>query len=213
MKNASDLMPLCLITNRRRSAGPFLEAIEAGLRGGVTAVEVREPDLVGRQIYDLCLRVREMTNQTGAALLVNDRLDVAEAVGADAVHLSWRSLPVDAAKRVAAGKLLVGASVHDAGEAEAAEEAGADYVIYGPIFPTSSKPNGPPSKGVESIAKVRNAIRIPFFVVGGISPANVSQLRGTGASGIAVVSAILGSTEPEAASEKLLAAFKGEETA
>jgi thiamine-phosphate diphosphorylase len=149
-------------------------------------------------------RLRAMT-QERALLIVNGRLDVAQVCGADGVHLPERGPSVAAARRLAGDGLIIGRSVHCAEEAVKAQDEGADYVQVGAIFPTRSHP-GPPA-GLALLEGVAARVAIPVLAVGGISAANVGQVMQAGASGAAVISAVLASPSPAAAARRLAEAM------
>ena len=109
------------------------------LAGGVDAVQLRERDLSARELHDLALKLRAITRKAGAALIVNQRLDVALAAGADGVHLGWRSLNPAAVRKLAGEKFLIGISCHDGPQIHSAEETRANYALLGPVFHTPSK--------------------------------------------------------------------------
>jgi thiamine-phosphate pyrophosphorylase len=140
--------------------------------------------------------------QTGARLAINDRLDVALAVGAHGVHLAGQSLPVDAAVHVAGGRLLIGRSVHSLSEAVQAAAAGADYVTFGHVFPTSTHPGLAP-RGLAELRAIVEAVDVPVLAIGGINVDNLEDVMATGCAGIAVISAILVADDPGAAALRL----------
>jgi len=197
---------LYLITDRQQTAGQSLpDVIEAALRGGVRAVQVREKDLAPRQLYPLACELRRLTRQYGARLLINDRIDIALAVQADGVHLTTTSLPVAVARRALGSEALIGVSTHNLAEAQAAAEGGADFLVFGPVFHTPSKaPYGEPV-GLTALRAVRRAVNIPTLAIGGIKKGNVEQVLAAGADGIAVISAIIAAADPAAATRELLA--------
>jgi thiamine-phosphate pyrophosphorylase len=135
-------------------------------------------------------------------LSVNDRLDVALASGADGVHLAGQSLPVEAAVQLAAGRVLVGRSVHALDEAVAVARAGADYVTFGHVFPTSSHPGLPP-RGLDQLREIVDAVDIPVLAIGGITVENLDAVLATGCAGVAVISAILSNPDPRDAAARL----------
>jgi thiamine-phosphate pyrophosphorylase len=139
-------------------------------------------------------------------LSINDRLDVALALGAGGVHLAAKSLPVRVACEVADGRLLVGRSVHGLQESIQAAKDGADYLTYGHVFPSTSKPGLPP-RGLDELRQIVEVVDIPVLAIGGITIENVDQVLATGCAGIAVISAILSSPEPERAAAELRAAL------
>jgi thiamine-phosphate pyrophosphorylase len=150
--------------------------------------------------------LRGITRAAGARLSINDRIDVALGVDADGVHLAGQSLPVRAAREVCGGRLLVGRSVHGLEEATSAAEAGADYVTFGHVFPTTSKPGMPP-RGVRILAEIVEAVEVPVLAIGGINAANLDEVLATGCAGIALISAILSAAEPGLATAELRAAL------
>jgi thiamine-phosphate pyrophosphorylase len=146
--------------------------------------------------------------QHRAHLAINDRLDVALAVGADGVHLAAQSLPVDAAVSLAAGRALVGRSVHGLDEAIRVAEAGVDYVTFGHVFPTSTHPGLPP-RGLSELHAIVQAVDIPVLAIGGITVENLDDVLATGCAGVAVISAILSNPDPCEAAARLRRALDG----
>ncbi len=200
---------LMLITDRQlfgtepAASERLLEAVEAALEGGVTAVQLREPELSARELYELALPLREMTKQRGAALIVNDRIDVALAAEADAAQLGWRSLEVKAARAAAGQRLKIGFSAHSLADAQRAEEEGADYLILGPIFPTPSKAGLVEVVGLWQLAKITYDVKLPIIGVGGIDSGNAVYVIDSGAKGVAVIRAILDQDDPARAAREL----------
>jgi thiamine-phosphate pyrophosphorylase len=201
---------LYVITDRQQSGRrPLLTVVEAALRGGARAFQLREKDLQPRDLYLLALRMRQLTQVYGARLLINDRLDVALAVNADGVHLTPTSLPASVARRLLGPDRLLGVSTHNLAEAQAAAEEGADFVVFGPVFFTPSKaPYGQPI-GLDALRAVRAALGLPILAIGGIKKANLDQVIAAGADGIAVISAVISADDPAAATQDLLATLDG----
>lgn len=197
---------LVLVTDRRAARdGALVPAVRAALDAGLPAVQLREKDLAGRALFALAEELRAATAATGALLLVNDRVDVALAVGADGVHLPGGGLPVDVARRLLPAGALVGVSTHAPGEA-----AGADYAFFGPVWATPSKAAFGPPQGTDALrAAVGAAGDVPVLAIGGVTAARVAEARAAGAAGVAVVAAILGAGDPAAATRDLLAALAG----
>lgn len=202
-------LSLCLVTDRGQTRGRDLIAIvEECLAAGLPAVQVREKDLSPADLAALCRRLRGPTRARGALLIVNDRADVALAVGADAVQRTHASLPIEDLKALADKRLLVGASVHSLAEARAAEAAGADWITFGPIYDTPSKrPYGPP-QGLAALETITGAIAIPVVAIGGITPGRVREVMRAGATGVAVIAAILAADSPARATEEILGHLK-----
>jgi thiamine-phosphate pyrophosphorylase len=169
--------------------------------GGVDVVQVRAPAATARELLDLTLAVRGRIGRR-ARLVVNDRVDVALAAGADGVHLGERSLPPELARRLLGAGGYVGASVHSAGAALAAERGGADSVTFGHVFGTASHPDLPP-RGLAGLREVAGAVRLPVIAIGGIDAGRVPAVLAHGAAGVAVISAILGAADPAEAARAL----------
>jgi thiamine-phosphate pyrophosphorylase len=195
---------LYLVTDRLRArGGDLIASVGRALAGGVRAVQLREKELPGGKLYELALALRELTARHGARLLVNDRVDVALAAGADGVHLGAASVPPEEARRLLGPDALIGCSTHDLRELAAAGAGGADFVTFGPVYDTPSKaPYGPPV-GVEALRRACAASRIPVFALGGIGAGNVGEVLGAGAWGVGAIGAILAAPDPEAAARDL----------
>jgi len=197
---------LYVVTDAQQSGGrPLLTVVEAALRGGARAFQLREKDLTPRQLYPLALEMRRLTQAYGARLLINDRIDVALAVNADGVHLTTVSLPAHVARQLLGPERLIGISTHNLAEVQAAAQGGADFLVFGPVFFTPSKaPYGQPV-GLDALRAVRAAVTLPILAIGGIKKANLDQVLAAGAEGIAVISAIISADDPTAATQDLLA--------
>jgi thiamine-phosphate pyrophosphorylase len=203
-----DELRLCLVTDRTQTRGrELVTVVSECLAAGLPAVQVREKDLGAADLALLCRRLVAPIRAAGAMLVVNDRADVALAVGADAVQRTHASLPVDDLRALAAGRLRVGASVHSLDEALDAELKGADWVTYGPVYDTPSKRAYGSPQGLERLAAVARGLRIPVIAIGGITPERVKEVRQAGARGVAVISAILAADSPAAATRRFLAAL------
>jgi len=191
-------MTLCYVTDRKglsaspgQQADALVEKIEIAARAGVDWIQVREKDLSGRALAALVLQAFERV-PAGCRILVNDRLDVAYALEADGVHLGEGSLPVQEARRLVrdrkqARDFLVGASTHSLEAAFAAEKAGADYVIFGPVYATPSKALFGPPQGIERLAEVCHTVSLPALAIGGITVENARACVEAGAAGIAAI--------------------------
>ncbi|MCE5336179.1 MAG: thiamine phosphate synthase [Desulfobacteraceae bacterium] len=178
------------VTCERLSAGRSdPEVLEGIIAGGARIVQLREKDLCERDFFRLAEIYRERTARAGILLIINDRVDVAIAVGADGVHLGQDDFPVPAARRIAPD-LLIGASSHNLEEALRAQEEGADYVNIGPIFQTGTKQGIEHFLGPEAIGEIAPHLSIPFTVMGGIKESNVGLVIAMGAKKVAVVTAV-----------------------
>jgi len=181
-----DELALCLVTDRRETGGRDLVAVvELCLTVGLPAVQLREKDLGARELEVLGRRLRELTAAANARLIVNDRVDVALAVGADAVQRTHTSLPVGQIRAIADKRLRIAASVHSITEAVAAESDGADWVVFGPIYETASKVKYGPPQGLAALERVVQSVDIPVIAIGGITPARVRDVMSAGARGVA----------------------------
>ena len=190
-----------VITEAFCAGRPALEILAQTLAAGVRLVQLREKDREDRDLYRRALEFRRQTAAAGALFIVDDRLDIALAAGADGVHLGQGDLPVDAARRLAP-ELLIGASTHSLEEALAAEDAGASYVNIGPIFATQTKEAATPL-GVEAIDLIAPSLRIPWTTMGGIKKENIRQVVARGARHPAVMTAVTAAADPGAAAREL----------
>ncbi len=202
--------PLYLVTDRHQTAGrPLVPLIEQALRAGARAVQLREKDLDTRPVLALAEELLPIIRRHGAALLVNDRIDIALALDADGVHLRAASLPVRVARRLVGARRLLGVSVHSADEAARAESEGADFAVLGPIYETASKRAFGPPIGLRAVEEASRRCRIPIFGIGGITPARASDVRRAGAHGVAVISSVLAAASVESAVKEFMAALNG----
>jgi thiamine-phosphate pyrophosphorylase len=204
-----DELSLCLVTDRTQTRGRDLVSVVGEcLAAGLPAVQVREKDLGAADLAFLCRRLLAPARDVGAMLVVNDRVDVALAVGAGAVQRTHASLPIDDIRAIAGRRLRIGASVHSLQDAMDAELKGAHWVTYGPVYETPSKrPYGPP-QGLERLAEVARGLRIPVIAIGGITPERVKEVREAGARGVAAISFILAADSPAAATRRFLEALQ-----
>lgn len=171
------------------------------IRGGANVVQLREKEMPSGLLLEVALRLRELTR--GRALLfVNDRVDVALACDADGVQLGEKAMPLHTARQLTRDKMLLGRSVHDLEGVIAASGQGADLLIVGSIFPTSSHPNEA-SIGTDTLRKIGQNVSIPVLGIGGIAENNIGKVVRAGAHGAAVVRAIMSSSNPESATNKL----------
>lgn len=196
---------LYLVTDRNLSLGrPIEDVVLAAVRGGVTCVQLREKECSAGEFLDLALRLKLELNGRGVPLIINDRLDVALAAGADGVHLGQSDIPLQMAKRLSAGRLLIGISAASVEDAVRAEAGGADYVGISPVFSTPTKTDTAEPQGLDGVRKIRQAVKIPIVGIGGLNASNAGQVIRSGANGIAVVSAVVSAPDPEKAARDLL---------
>ena len=196
---------LYLITDRKLTQGRDLCAVlERALDGGVKAIQLREKDLDGKEIFALADKLSVICHRYNAELFINDRIDVALAVDAAGVQLGKTSLPIATARRLMGSGKLIGYSTHSPQEAKQAERAGADFVLFGPVYFTPSKaPYGAP-QGLTPLKETVGQIALPVYAIGGINPANLAQTMNTGIHGIALISAIIAANDPTAEAKKII---------
>ncbi len=192
---------LLLVTDRTRVFGLLEDAVAEAVAGGVNAVQLREKDLPAGELLQTAQRLRTITKGR-ALLLINDRLDVALACEADGIHLPENGLPPKVARQVGGNDLYLGRSVHSVAAAQQAARSGADYLVVGTIYATSSHP-GDPASGTGLITEVAHVVDLPLVGIGGITPEKVHEVIQAGATGGAVISAILGARQPRAAAKAL----------
>lgn len=192
-----------LVTDRARlrRAASLGAVASLAVSGGVNVVQLREKDLPGGDLYRTAIELHSILRGR-ALLLVNERADVALASGADGVQLPEDGLPIKAVRDIVGESCVIGHSVHSAGAALRAEQDGADYVIVGNIFETSSKP-GRPAAGVDLVRAVSEAVRVPVIAIGGITAENAGDVIEAGADGVAVIGAIMDAGDPKQAAERL----------
>ena len=199
--------PLYLITDRNQVANghTLYTAVEAALQGGVKAVQLREKDLSPDALLPLAKELRTLTIRYGALLFINDNIDIAFAVKADGVHLGCHSQPTDVIRMKVGRKMLIGVSTHSKAEIELASEQGADFVTFGPVYATPSKAKYGDPQGLEKLAEACRDSSIAVFALGGITPERATEVKQVGATGIALISAIIASPDPRASAEAFTA--------
>jgi thiamine-phosphate pyrophosphorylase len=191
-----------LITDRKWSGDGLSRIVGEALLGGVDCIQVREKGGPARELYASALELLLPTEKAGAKLLINDRIDVALACKAHGVHLAAKSLPPKVARDLLGENPLLGCSIHTLAEAREAANAGADYITFGHVYPTSSKPGLPP-RGVRELSEIVESVEVPVLAIGGIDESNVQEVLATGCAGIAVISTISAAQNPRLAAERL----------
>lgn len=213
------MFPLYLITDpilyagagdRRRSTDDpqkmLLQAVWQAMEGGARLIQYRDKERPRGQMYETAKRLRKMTAERGATLIINDQIDLALAVRADGVHLGQEDLPLWVARKMLGNEMIVGLSTHTLEEAIHAESEGADYIGFGPLFQTKTKGDARSPVGIASIAEIKRKVRIPLYAIGGIQLAHLSELITAGVDGVAVISALSGDIRANVA--EWLAIFK-----
>lgn len=180
-----------LITNRRQTGGrPLIAALQAAAQAGIKAVQLREKDLTPRELFALAVEARSVLAPLGARLLLNDRADIAGAAQLSGVHLTSTSLSPAAARCCLPVATLVGVSTHTLVEARYAEQFGADFITFGPVYATPSKAAYGEPRGLAALREVCAALRLPVFALGGITPERIPPCLDAGAHGVAAISAL-----------------------
>ena len=209
MQPRSPIFNLYLVTDRKLTSDrDLLWVLEQALQGGGKGIQLREKDLGGRDLFFLAEKVKTLCDAHHASLLINDRVDVAMAVDADGVHLGGASVSVRTARSLIGAHKLIGVSIHSLAEAEASEQAGADFLVFGPVYFTPSKaPYGDP-QGLGQLKKVVEKISIPVYSIGGIKADNIAAVRATGINGVSLISAIISAPYPRLAAEEIIRAME-----
>ena len=198
-----------LVSDRTQTRGrDLLWVIEQALDGGVRAVQLREKDLGGGELFALAEKMQALCERYAAALLINDRIDVALAVDAAGVQLSKLSLPIATARELLGRDKWIGASIHSLDEAGPAEAGGADFLVFGPVYFTPSKASFGAPQGLAALKQIVKASAIPVYGIGGITAQNVTDVRETGARGIALISGIITAPEPRDCARALVSLFR-----
>lgn len=175
---------ICLVTGGG-PPGALLTLIRDAALAGVDLIQVREPGLEDRILVALTREAVDAARQTHCRVVVNDRLDIARAANAAGVHLRSASVSAKRVRGLVAGSFLVGRSVHNRQEALSAAESGCDYLIFGTVFPSRSKPPDHPVAGLEQLHEMAMAVQIPVLAIGGISTENAASAIAAGAAGVA----------------------------
>ncbi|BHH82054.1 thiamine phosphate synthase [Desulforhopalus sp. 52FAK] len=195
---------LYLVTDRTLSLGRTNTAIvEQAVAGGVTCVQLREKDCSTREFVQQGLALRELLTPLGIPLIINDRLDVALAVGAQGVHLGQDDMHIVDARCILGADAIIGISVESPTDAKDAAVAGADYLGISPVFSTPTKTDTAPPLGLEGVRLIRQEVDLPLVAIGGINEGNCAAVIDAGADGLAVVSALVSSASPKDAAIRL----------
>ena len=202
---------LYLVTDRMLMRTKTLgEAVEQAVIGGCTIVQLREKEILSLDFYVLASEMKKITDRYGIPLIINDRMDIAMAVGAAGIHIGQKDIPADIARKVIGKDMLLGVSAVSAAEAVNAAKAGADYLGVGAMFPTRTKPDAG-FVSMEELGRIRKAVDIPIVVIGGISKENAMLFQPMGIDGLAVVSAVIAQPDIKKSAADLRSLFFGKE--
>ncbi len=182
--------PLYLITDTQIAGLSHIKIVRRAIDAGIRTIQLREKNLPKKEIYNMAISIRHITIAHKVLFIVNDYVDIALAVNADGVHLGQEDMPVEDARRIMGKGKLIGISTHRIDQAIKAQEGGADYIGFGPMFHTTTKDAGNP-KGIIALRKIRAHIGIPIVAIGGITWENVNEILNSGAEAVAVASGIL----------------------
>lgn len=196
---------LYLITDRKSTQGrDLLRVLEQALDGGVEAIQLREKDLSGRDLFQLADRIAALCQRYNAQFFINDRLDVALAVDAAGVQLGRTSLPIETARGLLGAGKLIGFSSHSLEEAKQAEWWKADFILFGPVFFTPSKALYGAPQGLEALKEIVEKVTLPVYAIGGINAVSLPATINTGVYGVALISAIISAENPTIAAKAIL---------
>jgi len=184
---------LYLITDTSLSRGrSHVEIARQAIAGGADVIQLREKSAPARELYETALQLRDLTRQAGVPFIIDDRVDIALAAGADGVHLGKDDLPYEVARRLLGKDKVIGLSAGSVKEAVEAEKMGADYIGFGPVFDArGTKPDAGEPLGLAMLAGVRRKVKLAVIAIGGIKPENARDAIEAGANGVAVISAIV----------------------
>ncbi len=204
-----DACRLCVITDHEPRPGrSHLDIATQAVRGGATMIQLRDKVSGLRQLLPQARQISELCRAHGVCFMINDRLDLAFAADADGVHLGQYDLPPRAARALLGTEKILGVSTHSIEQALSAVEQGADYLGIGPIFATATKATGYEPVGCDMIRQLRIRVNLPIVAIGGIRLSNVGEIVRSGASGVAVISAIVGAEDMTATTRSFIAAIQ-----
>lgn len=186
-----------------RGKYPLTEVVLRSLEGGATMIQLRDKHQTTRAMIETAKLLLAMAQQFHVPLIINDRVDVALAVNADGVHLGDDDMPIESARQLLGPDTIIGLSAHTIEEAQSAEARGADYLGVGTVFPTGTKTNIKGIIGSEGLKQICSSVAIPCVAIGGINESNAAALKNSGAKGMAVISALLTSVDPQSTAKTL----------
>ncbi len=192
------------------SLTPSISNIEIArkvLAGGTKIVQLRGKGLSSRELLEQAREVRELARKAGATFIVNDRADIALLSGADGVHLGQDDLPIDEARKILGKEKIIGISTHSLEQALKAEQEGADYIGFGPVFDTKTKADAEKAKGLQALREVKQRVSMPVIAIGGINLENIGEVIDAGSDGAAVISAIIKAEKIEDATRRFMVSY------
>jgi thiamine-phosphate pyrophosphorylase len=199
-----DLRVYVITTNVPQLGRTHEDVAAAALTGGARIIQFRDKEISDEEFTAIARRIQHLTRKHNALLIINDRVEIALAIGADGVHVGQHDLAFAEVKRLARPGVIIGVSATNYAEAAALADSGADYLGVGPIFPTPSKADATPPIGLEELARICRQIRIPIVAIGGVTESNLPAIIKAGAAGAAVISAISSAPDMAAATAAML---------
>lgn len=207
MKKIGKLHVLTDTILQSRFSHPELTGL--AIRGGADTIQYRQKSGSTREMIRIAAQMKQVCSDQGVPLIVNDRVDVAIAAKADGVHLGQDDFPIPLARELLGQEMIIGASASNMEEVEKCLLDGADYVGFGPVYPTTSKDDAGSVKGIAGLAQVTKAVSVPIIAIGGISLDHVSEVLQAGVHGIAVISSVCCQEDPEQATKALYRILHG----
>lgn len=188
---------LCLITDTViQKKYSHLQIAQMAIKGGADIIQLRDKTLPTGKLIEVAKKIAELCRKHNVLFIVNDRVDVVMASGADGVHLGKEDIPVKDARKLLGSRKIIGGTAHSLNEAKLREKEGADYIGFGHIYPTKSKYKPEKAKGTKLLAEVVKRVKIPVIAIGGISLNNIDDVKDTNVHGIAVIGSVLNSSTP-----------------
>lgn len=206
MKNLNNI-DLYFITDSKLTKKTVLDDVKAAIKAGVKIIQYREKKKPTRLIYKEAKEIKRLCDGNNVLLIINDRIDICQAIDADGVHLGNDDMPYNEARKLLGNK-IIGLTIHNIKEAIQAEKLGADYIGISPIFETKTKLDAGPAAGIKLIEEVKKAVKIPQVAIGGINLENINDVVKAGATSAAVISAIVTKDDVESECKKFIEKLK-----
>ncbi len=203
------LFGLYVITDEQLCPGrTHSEIARAAIEGGARIIQIRDKQASDRKFYEDAMQIHELTEAAGVMFFINDRIDIAAAVGADGVNLGQSDMPVEIARGLLGEKVIIGVSADCHEQAKQAQADGADYIGFGPVFPTNTKADAGPVSGLDTLRKVCHEVSLPVIAIGGIGIENIGSVAANGAACAAVISAVVCAKDMALATAELVKEFQ-----
>lgn len=207
-KEELDCSLYAVTTDVPEMARDHVQLASQAILGGATVIQYREKEKPFREMLKTAIKIKQLTDRSGIPLIINDRLDVTQAVAASGVHLGQDDTPLKVAREILGKAAIIGVTVNNLKQALEAQEESANYLGVSPIFETPSKSDAGAPIGCKTLRRIRDEVRIPLVAIGGITRDNVGQVIEAGADGVAVISAVAKAPDPRKATANLLDRIK-----